>query len=93
MLRQGVDSRLPTWALSAVSLDHICVEAKRLSDLRAGLSRTAAPLGDGLRRLRAKDLADQVGCRSRPLEVLAGPLRVLVIGPRGRVDFFLRHNV
>ena len=86
--QDGVDARLPTSALSAVSFHHIGVEAQRLIDLRAGLMRTAAPLGDGLRRFRAEDLFDQVQRRTRPFEVLPGPLRVLVIRPRGRVDFF-----
>src|SRR5208337_2105645 len=90
--QDGVDSRLPTSSLPPISLDHISVEAQRLIDLRARLSRTAAPLSDGLRRFRAKSLADHGQRRPRPPEVLAAPLRVFVIGPRGRVDFFRRHN-
>jgi hypothetical protein len=90
--QDGVDSRLPASSLPPISLDDIGVEAQRLIDLRARLARTAAPLSDGLRRFRAKDLADHGQRRPRPLEVLAGPLRVFVTGPRAPVDFFRRHN-
>ncbi len=90
--QHGVDSRLPTAALPPIGLDHVRIEAQRLIDLRAGLSRTAASPSDCLSRVGAEDLANEGQRRSRPLEVLAGPFGTFVIGPRGRVDFFPRHS-
>ncbi len=86
--QHGVDPRLPTSALSAVSVDHVGVETQRLVDLRSSLSRTAPPLDCGLSRFRAKDLADQGRRPLRAFEIFARPLRVLVIGTRGRASIF-----
>jgi hypothetical protein len=72
--QHGVDSCLPAAALPPIGLDHVRIEAQRLIDLRAGLSRTATSPSDCLSRVGAEDLADdgQGRSRSKSLRVHSG---------------------